>query len=212
MNEAKVAEMVVGSKMARSVEGGGLSVVIQKVEVAVEKMKAIFRDLSTTLPVCDDREVQGSYKEMMVGLRNTLDEMRSFRMEGELFLHNADTGFLASSKVVASRPEKAYLFATEISKVRGVASVTVNDWAVVSSNPTVYDVDVLIYIDPMIGGAITNTLKAGVNRVSKQVGVRLKEFWSPRADRSVADIGWDGLRGFYARNPYKVSIFCTGEE
>lgn len=119
-----------------------------------------------------------------------------------------------AKELVSSRPAKADMFATMLGKVQGVKSAVVNDFAVVShtnDGVPIYEVDVHVYVDPVVGGTLTNTLKAATKRTAQMVGVILRDFWTPRADRSVADIGIGGLVNFYRENPYKVIVTCEGD-
>lgn len=109
-------------------------------------------------------------------------------------------------------PVRAYRFAEELAKMRGVDTAVVNDFARVSSNPTVYDVDIFVYVDPEFGGTLTNTIKAMASRIQGTMNVSLKGFWTPRSDRNVSEIGIRGLKEFYRRNPYRISIYCAVEE
>lgn len=117
-----------------------------------------------------------------------------------------------AKELVASRPAKADIFASLLAKVRGVANAGVNDFFKVSSNPDQFEVDIFVYADPQVGGRLTNLLKSAVGKAAASVGVRVTGFWTPRADRSVADIGIGGLVDFYRENPYKVTIICQGDE
>jgi hypothetical protein len=114
--------------------------------------------------------------------------------------------------VVASGPEEAYVFATKIADVAGVTDAAVNDWAVLSHNPTVYEVDIHVYISPEIGGVMTNRLKSQGDRIARAMGIRMVSFYSPRADRRMDEVGMAALRQFYTENPYKITVRCTGDE
>jgi hypothetical protein len=119
---------------------------------------------------------------------------------------------VAKEVIGYSHPEEAYVFASELAKVQGVASAVVNDFAKVSLRPDVFSVDIFVYADPEIGGRLTNRLKGAVNKISRQLGVRVDSLWTPRADREITDIGVSGLRDFYRTNPYKVTVICQGDE
>ena len=118
---------------------------------------------------------------------------------------------VAKELMAFEQPAAAYRFAEALGKVPGVASAVVNDFARVSSGPDTFEVDIHVYADPEIGGRLTNRLKVAVNRLERELGIRVKNLWTPRADREITEIGLSGLRDFYQRNPYKVTVICQGE-
>lgn len=114
-----------------------------------------------------------------------------------------------AKEVVAGRPEKAFEFAEALRGTVGINDLAVNDWAKMSSNPDVYEVDIHVYADPLVGGTVTMKLKAAVRHMADKVGVRVVSFFSPRADREHPGSGASALRDFYSKNPYKVTIWAT---
>ena len=115
-------------------------------------------------------------------------------------------------KKAATRPNGAYHFANEMKRIKGVDSVDVNDFAKLSSNPDVYEVDVFVYVDPAVGGRMTRTLQARAKQIAKKLNVDLESFWSPRGDRTMNEIGTTALRRFYENNPYKITLTVFGDD
>ena len=119
---------------------------------------------------------------------------------------------VAKEVMAYSQPKESYAFAAELGKVPGVVQAVVDDFAKVSSGPDLFKVYILVYADPEIGGRLTNRLKGAVNKISRALSIKVWEFWTPRADRDIADVGVSYLRDFYRTNAYKVTIICHGEE
>jgi len=117
-----------------------------------------------------------------------------------------------AKNVLATGPDEAYMFAAKMADVAGVTNAVVNDYAVLSHNPEVYEVDVHVYIDPEIGGVMTNRLKSRGDGIARSLGIRMVSFYSPRADRRIDEVGMAALRKFYSENPYKVTVRCVGDE
>ena len=91
-----------------------------------------------------------------------------------------------------------------LGRVPGVARAAVNDWAPMSEG--VYEVDFHVYADPRLGGRLTQKLKSQVGKLDRTEGVEVRAFWPPRSDRPISEVGWMGLKEFYERNPYKVTL------
>ena len=117
------------------------------------------------------------------------------------------TEFVAGARMFSSGPEDvqaAQDLADALEGIRGVSGANVNDFAKLSEG--VYEVDVFVYADPMVGGRLTNTLKAAFRRLARKFDVEVRDFWSPRSDRPISEVGWMGLKSFYERNPYKLTM------
>jgi len=91
-----------------------------------------------------------------------------------------------------------------LNRIPGVAHAAVNDWARLSEG--VYEVDYHVYVDPRVGGTLTNRIKAAVNKLDRNDWIDVRGFWSPRSDRSISEVGMMGLKRFYEENPYKVTL------
>ena len=117
-----------------------------------------------------------------------------------------------AKSLVAGRPEEAYVFATKMADVAGVDSAVVNDFVVVSHNPTIFEVDIHVYVNPEIGGVMTNRLRARGDGIARAMGIRMVAFFSPRADKRIDEVGMAALQKFYTENPYKVTVACRGDE
>jgi len=102
-----------------------------------------------------------------------------------------------------SRPQKSYEFAEMMAKQPGIEDAVVNDFAKISSNPDVYEVDVNIYVDPVLGGKASQRVISLVKRLANQLGLKLQKVVTPRQNFSP---DWD-LRRFYEKNPYTVTLW-----
>ena len=91
-----------------------------------------------------------------------------------------------------------------LNRVPGVASAVMNDFGRLSEG--VYSVDFHVYGDPKIGGKLSRRLKSQVMKLGRNDNIEVDEFWTPRSDRSIAEVGVSGLLRFYERNPWKVTL------
>ena len=117
---------------------------------------------------------------------------------------------MGAKLLTAGVPSASYQLAEELKRLPGVAGAGVNDFARVSEG--VYEVDIHVYGDPMVGGKLTMRLKRQLPEFLKKLDLDLVKTFSPRQDREMKGIGQSVLIRFYQEHPWIVTVIDRSDK
>lgn len=176
-------------------------------------------------------EVETSYNPELGGQQRLFSSVRASNLKNQLIKIGSENPKLrkhlrpildsmSRSKTSgrASRSDLGPVFnlASQLDRLDYVENAAVNDWTSVSSNPTTVSGNIMIWVDPQMGGRASRKLMAKIRKLAKKTDrFRLESIWTPRKNfpgryrKCDDDMCFYTREDFYGETPYELNFYYT---